>query len=82
MKNDEIATSPTSIKFTWNDGASNGGSLVIDYTVYYDQGVGDFIQLEAGVTTKSYTTSVTLIADKIYSFKVTARNTVGSSAQS
>lgn len=54
----------------------------MDYTVYYDQGVGDFIQLEAGVSTKAYTTSVTLIADKIYSFKVTARNTVGSSAQS
>ena len=40
------------------------------------------VRLEAGVVTKSYTTSVTLTADTIYSFKVSSRNTVGISTQS
>ena len=55
---------------------------MIDYDVYYDQAIGDFILLESGVIPQYYTTSVALTNDLIYSFKVTARNTVGSSLQS
>jgi hypothetical protein len=40
------------------------------------------VLLESTVTTAYYTTSVALTNDVNYSFKVTARNTVGSSLQS
>ncbi len=36
LANEDTTTSANKIKFTWSDGASNGGSKVIDYTVYYD----------------------------------------------
>ena len=82
--NDDITTTDTVIRFTWKEGANNGGSPVIDYTVYYDQGTGSgvFVLLEEGVTATQYTTSVELLAGVYYQFKVTARNTVGSSVDS
>jgi hypothetical protein len=36
LTNDPTTTSDTVIKFTWSDGASDGGSSIIDYTVMYD----------------------------------------------
>ena len=36
LTNDPTTTSDTVIRFTWSDGASNGGSSVIDYAVFYD----------------------------------------------
>jgi len=42
------------IRFTWTDGASDGGTPVIDYVVIYDQGTGNFVQLSQSVTTKYY----------------------------
>jgi hypothetical protein len=36
LANDPTTTSDTLIRFTWSDGASDGGSSVIDYTVIYD----------------------------------------------
>jgi len=48
----------------------------------YDQGSGTYIQLESSVATKYYLTSVTLISGVTYSFKITARNSVGSSVYS
>jgi hypothetical protein len=57
---------------------------VIDFNVYYDQGsqVGTFVLLEEGVTTTFYQTTISITAGETYSFKVTARNTVGSSLES
>jgi len=40
LANDPTTTTDTVIKFTWNQGVSNGGTSVIDYSVYYDQGSG------------------------------------------
>lgn len=82
LANDAATTTDTLIKFTWSDGASNGGTSVIDYTVYYDQGSSNFVQLESGVTTQYYQTSVTLTPGTTYVFKVQARNSVGSSSDS
>jgi hypothetical protein len=31
-----------SIGFYWEQGASDGGSIVIDFRIYYDQGIGDY----------------------------------------
>jgi len=36
LLNDPSVTDATQIKLTWSDGASNGGSVVLDYNVYYD----------------------------------------------
>jgi hypothetical protein len=70
------------IRFTWSDGSSDGGTVVVDYTVYYDQGTNTFVELEAGVTSQFYLTSVTLSAGTTYVFKVQVRNTVGYSSDS
>ena len=64
------------------DGASDGGTSVIDYTVYYDQGTDSFVELESGVLTQYYLTTVSLTPGTTYKFKVTARNSVGSSLDS
>jgi hypothetical protein len=59
---------------------NNGGTPVLDFTVYYDQGMGtgDYIVLETNVLTPYYLTTVLLIPDVNYSFKISARNAVGS----
>jgi hypothetical protein len=82
LTNDPSTTIDTVIRFTWSDGASDGGSPVIDYTVYYDQGSDSFVLLENSVTTQYYQTTVTLSPGTTYKFKVTARNSVGSSLES
>ena len=38
LVNDATTTTDTVIKFTWDEGSSNGGTSVIDYDIYYDQG--------------------------------------------
>jgi hypothetical protein len=81
LNNDATTTDDIVIRFTWSQGASNGGASVIDYSIFYDQAVDDFIYLDT-VTTRSYLTTVTLIPGETYKFKVTARNTVGSSQES
>jgi hypothetical protein len=79
LANDALTTTAAVIRFTWTEGASNGGRPVSSYSVYYDQGIGSYNLLEVGVTTASYTTSVALSADTVYGFTVTATNSVGES---
>jgi hypothetical protein len=54
LANDPLTTTDTVIRFTWSDGSSDGGTSVIDYTVYYDQGSSTFVELESGVLTEYY----------------------------
>jgi hypothetical protein len=76
----DIATNAYTIAFTWDEGASNGGEVVINFDIYYDQALGgDYVLLEEAVTILYYQTSVSLIPDLVYSFKITARNSVGDS---
>lgn len=83
LTNDALTSSASQIRFTWLEGASNGGSPVIDYWVYYDQATGDWTELAIGlVNTYSYTTIISLTQGLTYSFKVLARNSVGFSADS
>jgi hypothetical protein len=77
LENDPAITDAFSIAFTWIEGASDGGTPVIDFDIYYDKAVGDWELLETGVPTLFYQSSVGLIPDQIYSFKVMARNSVG-----
>jgi hypothetical protein len=54
LVNDPTTTTDTLIRFSWSDGVNNGGTPIIDYTVYYDQGSSSFVELESGVTTQFY----------------------------
>lgn len=65
------------IGLTWNDDMRTGGAPIIDYRVSYDQSTGIYIVLAQGLTTRSYTTTVTLTPGATYNFKVEARNSVG-----
>jgi hypothetical protein len=55
---------------------------VIDYTIYYDQSIGNYVLLLAGVTDQFYLTTFALTTGSTYSFKVRARNSVGFSVDS
>ncbi len=82
LLNDASTTTGYLIKFTWTEGISNGGSKVIDYNIYYDQGLGVYVLLAQKVTSTFYETSTTLTPGVTYSFKLTSRNSVGSSDHS
>ena len=84
LANDVMTTTDTVIKLSWENGSSDGGTSVVDYDVYYDDGQSNAVYtiLAQAVTTKYYQTSVSLIAGETYSFKVTARNMVGNSPMS
>ncbi len=77
--NDASISSAYLIRFTWTEGISNGGSKVIDYNIYYDQGLGIYVLLAQKVINTYFTTSATLTPGVTYSFKITGRNSVGSS---
>jgi len=77
LVNNVTITSQSVIGFSWSNGVSNGGSAIIDYRVWYDQSIGNFVVLSSSVLTTSYQTTVQLIPGRYYSFKVEARNSVG-----
>jgi len=56
LTNDPLVTIDTLIRFTWSEGASNGGSSVLDYDVYYDQGLSIYVLLAQGIENAYYTT--------------------------
>lgn len=80
LLNDPTVTDAARIRFTWTQAAEDGGTPVLDYAVYYDNGRGDSVYdlLDSAVVNEYYLTVVTLVADVNYSFKVSARNAVGS----
>lgn len=43
LVNNEATTTAFVIGFTWDDGASTGGSDIIDYKISYDQSTGEFV---------------------------------------
>jgi len=77
LQNDLQITSDSVIKINWQPGKSDGGSVVLDYTVYYDQGTGKFVSLASSIKNTYYQTSVVLKPNTLYKFKVSARNQVG-----
>jgi hypothetical protein len=79
--NDPTTTSDIQIHFTWEDGLNNGGTPVLDYAVYSDEATGNWILLDNAVPSNEFTHS-SVTAGLTYTFKVTSRNTVGSSLDS
>lgn len=72
-------TNANQIGLEWSEGASNGGTAIIDYLIQYAEVSAEFETLEVAVTTKSYT-ATSLTAGLTYKFKVQARNSFGYSA--
>ena len=54
LQNSPTITSDTQIMFSWEEGLSNGGTPVIDYEVYYDQGTNNFILVNDEVQTTEF----------------------------
>lgn len=81
LTRDEENTSLTVLSFTWQDGASNGGQLILDYRVQFDQGRDEWRELQANVLTQSLTVSGATPGTS-YKFKVEARNVIGYSPES
>jgi hypothetical protein len=82
LLNDPSITTNSIIGFTWSDPANDGGTSIIDYRISYDKAIGSFIELDSGILTKSYTTTISISSGQTYRFMVEARNTVGYSAYS
>lgn len=61
---------------SWLEGAANGGTPVIDYTVWYDQGTDSYTELVSGITDLKYT-ATTLTMGTLYKFKIQSRNAFG-----
>jgi hypothetical protein len=79
---DPAVTTNSVIGILWNNGISTGGSPILDYRIYYDQAIDDYVELVSGVLQRSYTTQVVLTAGATYRFKIQARNSVGYSLES
>jgi hypothetical protein len=79
----EVTTSrtATSITFNWSAGASNGGAVVIDFRVNFDQALSTYMIRASGVTSTQYT-ATGLTPGLTYKFTVEARNSYGYSAVS
>lgn len=82
LTRDQANTSKTQVAITWSAGPSNGGSVVIDYTIFWDQGINSYVQAASGITALAYTRSTGISTGTAYKFKVQARNAVGLSGDS
>jgi hypothetical protein len=82
MTEEYIKRTATSVKLTWTEGASNGGSNVIDYQITYDNASGsEFVILQSNIYSTSFEV-VDLTTGSLYTFKVQARNSFGLSEYS
>jgi hypothetical protein len=78
-----LVTNGNQIGLQWVEGAADGGTPVIDYTVLYDHGGqnGVFVTLASGIVPETYT-AIGLVTGTSYTFKVFARNNFGESLHS
>jgi hypothetical protein len=73
----------SSIKLTWSDPASNGGSPVTDYIIEYQLTTGgSWVPFDDGVGVDKFTTVTGLSNGTSYDFRVVAKNIIGTSTVS
>lgn len=65
------------LSIQWQDGAEPGGSEIIDYRIWWDQGINEMTVLEFAILEQTYTTAVPLTPGVEYTLKVQSRNEVG-----
>lgn len=68
--------------FTWTVPPSDGGSVILDYRIEYDQSINTYTLAADGVTTLSHIQTAGISAGNLYKFKIQARNGVGLSVYS
>lgn len=82
LANNAAVTTASQCGLTWDDGAYNGGTSILDYKVSYaQQGSSVYTVFASDITTTSATVTG-LDAGVTYLFYVQARNLVGDSLQS
>jgi len=77
LTNVRSITDTTRVGLSWSPGAADGGTAVIDYQVWWDQGTDSYLVLQSNEVGTSYTTTVGLQGNKYYKFKVKSRNAFG-----
>lgn len=72
MLDPDFPRSETAVSFYWEKATFNGGRGVIDYRVWYDNGIADedFVILATGVDSTTFTTVAPLSPGLTYGFKV------------
>jgi hypothetical protein len=68
-------TSDSQVGFSWEDGASNGGTEIIDWRVFKSDDNVNFSVVVLGLTERQATIT-SLVGGQTYYFKVQARNEV------
>jgi len=76
LENVPAITAKHQVGLQWESLSESGGAPVLDFRVNYAAGADDYLVLESGITTKSYT-ATGLSAGVTYHFKVEARNEYG-----
>lgn len=76
LVNNPTTTNAYRILVSWEQGIANGGTPVIDYRLWYDQGTGNYVALASGITNLFYL-ATTLTMGQTYKFKVESRNSYG-----
>lgn len=70
VQDDPAVTNSVQIGLTWDDGANNGGSAVIDYRVLSNGGAGiTFTTLETNILAREYT-ATSLTTGTTYTFQI------------
>jgi len=67
LANDPTLTNAYQIQLTWQPGAANGGAAILDYRIWYDQGVNSYVIFQNAVTATSFT-ATTLSMGTTYKF--------------
>ena len=79
LKTDKTVNTDSQLSISWQEGLSNGGDAVTQYTVYCDQGRNAWVSVAQTGRILYYVTDFAVVAGKTYKFKVTATNFVGTS---